>query len=148
MILASSTNTAKLEISIGDSKIIFLESMNLLGVFIDCRLSFSVHITELCKKINRKTYILSRCFFVYSRNFCVTLFKHYIMSNFDYCPYLFLFTSNLNCTMKFFSVFKINVKLFLNVYLGHADLDDQRKLLRHPLDLCRRSPGFLFHLSS
>ena len=75
---------------------------------------------------NRKAYILSRCFFMYSRNFCVTLFELFTMSNFG--SSLFLFTINFNC--KFCSDFKRNVKLFLNVDLEHADQDEQRKLLR------------------
>ena len=130
MILGSSTNTVKPVISIGDLKIVFLESVKLLGVFIDCRLNLSVHITELCKKINRKAYILSRCFFMYSHNFRVTLFKLFNMSNFGYCSSLFIFTRYCYCMTKLCSVFKRNVQLFLNVDLCHANLDEQRKLLR------------------
>ena len=74
-----------------------------------------------------KRNILSRCFFMYSRNFCVTIFELFTMSNFG--SSLFLFSFNFNCMTKLCSVFKRNVKLFLNFDLGHADLDEQRKLL-------------------
>ena len=102
MILASSIN-----------KFVLLESVKLIGVFIDCRLNFSIHISELCEKINRKANILSRCFFMYSRHFRVTLFKLFIMSNFDYFSSLFLFTINFNCMTKLCLVFKRNVKFVL-----------------------------------
>ena len=65
---------------------------------------------------------------MYSRNFCVTLFEHFTMSSFG--SSLFLFTYNFYFMTKLSSVFKRNVKFFLNVDLGHADLDEQRKLLR------------------
>ena len=113
MILASSINKVLPEISIGDSKFVLLESVKLIGVFIDCRLNFSIHISELCEKINRKANILSRCFFMYSRHFRVTLFKLFIMSNFDYFSSLFLFTINFNCMTKLCLVFKRNVKFVL-----------------------------------
>ena len=110
-------------------------------------LSLLMHITELCIKINSKALFLSRWFFMYSNNFRVTLFKLFIESNFDYCSYLFLFTSNCNCMTKLCSVFKRNFNFFLNVGLEHADLDEPRKLLR-PLRLMPLNIGSLFRLSS
>ena len=65
---------------------------------------------------------------MYSRYFCVTLFEQFNLSYFG--SSLFLFTLNFNCMTKLCSVFKRNVKFFLNVDLGNADLDEQRKLLR------------------
>ena len=47
-------------IKIGDVLLHPLESVKLLGVYIDRQLNFNVHITEMCKKAGRQLNVLGR----------------------------------------------------------------------------------------
>ena len=57
-LLVSINNTTK--IKIGDFDITISNSEKLLGIKFDHKLLFNNHISELCKKANRKTNLLSR----------------------------------------------------------------------------------------
>ena len=62
----------------------------LLGVTIDSNLNFKEHILSLCKKENRKLHALSRVSKYMTFNKRCILMKSFIISQFNYCPLIFL----------------------------------------------------------
>ena len=73
-------------IKIGDVLLQPLESVKLLGVYIDRQLNFNVHITEMCKKAGRQLNVLGRLEKVLNTSDKMRLFECFIMSDFNYCP--------------------------------------------------------------
>ena len=73
-------------IKIGDVLLQPLESVKLLGVYIDRQLNFNVHITEMCKKAGRQLNVLGRLAKVLNTSDKMRLFECFIMSNCNYCP--------------------------------------------------------------
>ena len=64
--------------------------MVLLGVTIDNNLSFSEHVTYLCATANRKLHALSRASKDISLKKHRTLMKSFIISQFSYCPLIWM----------------------------------------------------------
>ena len=75
-----------------DNNIIHCEDhVKLLGVTIDFKLSYDLHISNVCKKASRQLNMLKRI----GRNVCrlgkLNLYYSFIMSNFNYCPLVWHF---------------------------------------------------------
>ena len=64
-------------IKIGDVLLQLLESVELLGVYIDRRLNFNVHITEMCKNAGRQLNALGRLAKVLNTSDKMRLFAFY-----------------------------------------------------------------------
>ena len=60
--------------------------VKLLGVNIDCTLSFHEHISQLCVKAGRKINILARLSSILDCETKLLLFNTFIASQFNYCP--------------------------------------------------------------
>ena len=62
------------------------ESVQLLGVTLDFKLKFDIHVSDMCKKASRQLNALKRV----GRYLCklgrLTVYHSFIMSNFSYCP--------------------------------------------------------------
>ena len=67
--------------------------VKLLGVNIDNSLKFEAHVKELCRKVNLNAFIRLRPFLREQKS--KLIFNSVIMSNFSYCPLIWLF-----CTKK------------------------------------------------
>ena len=76
-------------ISISNTLINFVNNIKLLGVQIDDELNFDSHINNICKKINKKSYLLNQNKKLFSLRFKVNLIKLFIIPNFEYCSTLF-----------------------------------------------------------
>lgn len=68
-------------------------SVKLLGVIIDCKLSFNNHIFELCNKANQKINALLRIRNYLNSKQAEILCSSYVMSAFNYCPLIWMFCS-------------------------------------------------------
>ena len=80
-----------------DNNIINCEDhVKLLGVTIDFKLSFDLHISIVCKKASRQLNVLKRI----GRNLCrlrkLNIYYSFIMSNFNYCPLVWHFCGEVN----------------------------------------------------
>ena len=82
---------------------IFVASNNLRYVrcsrlpSVDSNLKFEKHINELCKIGNQKLHTLALCDKYMSNNKSSSLFKNFVVSQFHYCPLLWIFhTKELN----------------------------------------------------
>ena len=60
-------------------------SEKFLGVTVDSNFTFEKHINELCKKGNQKLHALARCAKYMSTEKRRTLFKAFVVSQFNYC---------------------------------------------------------------
>ena len=83
-----------LDLKFDEVSIEFVVNAKLLGVTIDHMLKFDIHTSNLCKRINAKTFILAKSIFLFTEKFRSILFKLFIQSHFDYCSSLFLHLSN------------------------------------------------------
>ena len=70
-----------------------IESSNcekLLGIYIDSNFSFEYHINRICRKASQKLHALSRIAKFISENKKRMLFKSFIISQFNYCPIVWM----------------------------------------------------------
>ena len=60
--------------------------VKLLGVTIDFKLKFDIHVSNICKKASRQLEILKRI----GNNLCklgkLNIYYSFVLSNFNYCP--------------------------------------------------------------
>ena len=82
-----------ININAGGNIITCSESEKLLGVHIDNTLKFDVHVAYLCKKANQKLHALARISNFISSSKLITLMKSFVISQFSYCPLVWMFHS-------------------------------------------------------
>ena len=68
------------------------EEMKVLGVTIDDKLNFTEHISDVCTKAGRQLNVLQRLKKVLDYKSRMAIYKSFIMSNFNYCPIVWMFT--------------------------------------------------------
>ena len=68
------------------------ERMKVLGVKIDNTLNFTEHISDVCIKAGRQLNILQHLNRVLDYKSRMVIYKSFIMSNFNYCPIVWMFT--------------------------------------------------------
>ena len=83
-------------LEISDSRINFQESVNLLGITIDDKLTFNQHVSDICKRAVRQLNVLCRLSHLLDMKTKLVIYKTYIMSNFNYCPLVWHFCSATN----------------------------------------------------
>jgi ribonucleases P/MRP protein subunit RPP40 len=91
LLLVGLKNTKNQYLKIGNITVFASDRVKLLGVTIDKNLNFGEHIKYLCSKANGKCFALSRIRSFLSRNKATLLFNAFIMSNFSYCPLIWMF---------------------------------------------------------
>ena len=78
---------------IGDDQIWESRTVKLLGITIDNELKFDEHISDICKKAQRKLTVLTRIRRYLDFNKVQLLFKTFFDSQFKYCPLTWMFYS-------------------------------------------------------
>jgi len=91
MFLGLKQPEGNMSINIGKSTIMATNEVELLGVTIDKKLSFSSHIKKLCKYANNKLYAIIRMRKYLSIPQAKLLVNTYVLSYFSYCPLLWMF---------------------------------------------------------
>ena len=86
----------KVKIKIGIQEIANTKREKILGVHLDSRLSFDYHISEICKKANRKVCALARVTSGMSLSKKRTLMSSFFNSQFNYCPLIWMCYSREN----------------------------------------------------
>ena len=86
----------KMELDINDKKIVSSSSVKILGVTIDDKLNFNEHITYICKKAGRQLNVLRRLSYMLVEETRMTIYKSFILSNFNFCPLIWHFCGILN----------------------------------------------------
>ena len=84
----------QLWVRVGDEKIWESQAENLLGMIVDKKLSFDLHLRTLCKKVNQKVSALARIVQILPFPKRHLILKTFIESQFSYCPLVWMFCSN------------------------------------------------------
>ena len=87
------SSTSPVEIQIENTIISSVKRVKLLGVYIDGRLDFDYHVNQICKKASKKIHALSRVCKYMDQNKRRMLMKAFIISQFSYCPLVWMFHS-------------------------------------------------------
>ena len=87
-----------LEFKFGTSSIKTEENIKILGVTIDCHLSFATHVTDLCKKASRQVNALKRLRHYLPIEHKLNIFKAFIVSNFLCCCKTICFVASITQT--------------------------------------------------
>ena len=74
-----------------ERKVLTAGRIKLLGVETDSKLSFNKHIETLCSKVNEKESAFAWLNDYVSREQALTVCNAVILSNFNYCPLIWLF---------------------------------------------------------
>ena len=69
------------------------DDMTVLGITIDSQLNFNVHVSNMCNKAGRQLNVLQRLKGSLDYSSRLSIYKSFIMSNFNYCPVVWMFTS-------------------------------------------------------
>jgi hypothetical protein len=118
-------------ITCGNEKISFVTETKVLGVIIDNKLKFSSHISSICKKINAKTFLLSRTLYLFSHKFRPTLYKLFIQTHFDYCSSLYLHMQNTTDRIMLEKTFIKSIHRLLGIDINGFDFKEQFAALKN-----------------
>ena len=80
-----------LRLNINENKLSATDHVKLLEIEIDNKLKFSNHVKTFCSKVNKKISAFSRLIMYISREQALTICNAVILSNFNYCPLIWLF---------------------------------------------------------
>ena len=72
------------------------EVVKLLGIDIDYKLNFDIHIKNLCRKASQQLNVLKRISGFLSKLNKLTIFHTFVLSNFNFCPLAWHFCSKTN----------------------------------------------------
>lgn len=84
-------------INVGNFSITSSDTVELLGILIDSKLTFSDHINSLCHRARNRVRNLIRIRKCLSQNQLLLLFNSYILSIFTYAPVVWMFCSKKLC---------------------------------------------------
>jgi len=87
------TKKEVVSVKLGEETIHSTPTVNLLGVLIDNKLTFSKHVLKLCKKGNQKLHALARIAKYLDKDKLRALMNAFIKSQFNYCSLIWMFHS-------------------------------------------------------
>ena len=93
--MGQKTHDAFTSFQLNDTVITCEDNVTLLGVNIEFMLNFNDHISDICKKASQQLAVLKRIGRFLTKHGKLTIFKSFIMSNFNYCPLAWHFVAKL-----------------------------------------------------
>ena len=93
LILGENSSNLPITICVDDITITSVESVELLGISIDSKLSFQNHISSLCRKAGYRVKCLNRIRTFLNQQQLNLLLNSYILSVFNYAPIIWMFSS-------------------------------------------------------
>ena len=110
--------------------------MKVLGIDIDDRLTFDGHISNMCIKAGRQLNVLQRLKGSLDQDSRMAIYKSFIMSNFNYCPLIWMFASKTSLS-KLENIQKRALRFVLDDYQsGYTDLLQNANVLELKLCSC------------
>ena len=86
---------------IDETKVELANSLEILGVTIDCKLTYCQHIFNMLKKVYAKIGVLRRLKRLMPRNVSLSLYKAYLLPHLEYCsPLLIGINKTLNTKLE------------------------------------------------
>ena len=86
-------NAEDFNIIVYDDILNLTDDMTVLGINIDNKLNFNSHVSSMCNKASRQLNVLQRLKGSLDYASRLSIYKCFIMSNFNYCPVVWMFTS-------------------------------------------------------
>ena len=118
----------KLCLRIGNKSCVSTSSVTLLGVEIDWKLNFNLHVKNITNKANNKANSLSRLRNKLDTNQKLSLYHSYILSAFGYCPLIWMFCGK-SCNELINRVQRKSLRIIYNDY--NSDYDTLLKYGNH-----------------
>ena len=116
MLLKNKTVNAEDFNIIVDNDILNLtDDMTVLGINIDNKLNFNSHVSSMCNKAGRQLNVLQRLKGSLDYASRLSIYKSFIMSNFNYCPVVWMFTSK-SSLLKLETIQKRALRFVLDDY--------------------------------
>ena len=120
MILQKSGNSDVHTIEIDDNKIETTNSVDLLGIHIDNKLTFDDHIFTLCNKTSMQLNAIGRLKHYLGKKELEVIVNSFIYSNFNYCPLVWHFSS-CKALRKIENIHKRCLRMIYNGYDSDYD---------------------------
>ena len=105
LVLGARDSELPISIQSADTTITSTDSVELLGIRIDSKLTFSSHISSICHRASLKIRSLNRISPYLQQNQMKLLFNSFILSTFNYAPIIWMFC-NKSCSKKLDSIHK------------------------------------------
>ena len=99
------SNLTNIPLTIDNQTIKSVPSVELLGIHLDAKLNFNLHINNICRLAGNQLNALIKVKSYLSFNAKTVLINSYIISNFNYCPLVWMFS-----TAKFLNKIEIYQK--------------------------------------
>ena len=109
-----------LRLNLNDNKILTTNKDKLLGIEIDNALNFTAHIQNLCSKVNRKINAFARLNTYISRPQAMLICNAVILSNFNYCPLIWLFSTKA-ANNEIYHIHKLALRILFKYYDSSFD---------------------------
>ena len=93
LVKSNNIKDAELNVTVDNVSLPSSDAMKVLGIDIDDRLTFDGHVSNMCIKAGRQLNALQRLKGSLDKNSRMAIYKSFIMSNFNYCPLVWMFTS-------------------------------------------------------
>ena len=107
--------TDDFDIIVNDTTLHLTNDMTVLGINIDSQLNFNVHVSNMRNKARRQLNVLQRLRGSLDYSSRLSIYKSFIMPNFNYCPVVWMFTSKSSLS-KLESIQKRALRFVLNDY--------------------------------
>ena len=85
-------------LSVQDDIVVSTNSLKILGVTLDDKLKFNLHVNDLCKKASRQINALKRIARYLNEDSRLMVFKSFVSCIFHYCPVSWIFCGKKNAT--------------------------------------------------
>jgi len=118
--LGSKANSLGIVFKIQDIEIKCEDEVKLLGVTFDFMLGFNSHIANICRKASRQLNVMKRLGKYLNKLGRLTMYHSFVMSNFNYCPLTWHFTSETN-TKKIEKIQERALRFIYNDYTCSYD---------------------------
>ena len=105
-------NMDEINFSVGDIILVATNSVKLLGVEIDNKLTFKTHVQKMCKTVSQKSKALLRIRSYLSLESAKRLCDVFILQTFNYCPLIWMFGCKTSNTL----INKVHKKVLSVVY--------------------------------
>ena len=93
LVKSNNIKDAELNVTVDNVSMPSSDAMKVLGIDIDDRLTFDGHVSNMCNKAGRQLNALQRLKGSLDKNSRMAIYKNFIMSNLNYCPLVWMFTS-------------------------------------------------------
>ena len=123
LLKSNSIKDIQLNITVENVSLPSSDTMKVLGIDIDDRLTFDGHISNICIKAGRQLNVIQRLKGSLDQDSRMAIYKSFIMSNFNYCPLIWMFTSKTSLS-KLENIQKLALRWFVldGYQSGYTDL--------------------------